>query len=89
MLYYNALSKKFPGMALTTSASLMMLDTYEYFSGPAGKIQSFLMVPACAKEMSVSMYNLIKSATKFPYAVYCVRWIVNLVYKSISVYPMT
>lgn len=66
MLYYKARSKNFPGRAFTTRASLIILDTSEYFKGPAGKIQSFLIVPAWAKAISVSMYNLIKSATKFP-----------------------
>lgn len=55
ILYYKARSKNLPGTAFTTRASLIIFDTYEYFKGPAGKIQSFLMVPAWAKATSVSM----------------------------------
>lgn len=55
ILYYNALSKNLPGTALTTKASFMMFETYEYLSGPAGNIQSFLILPEFAKAISVSM----------------------------------
>lgn len=50
-------------------------------------MQSFLMVPAWVNAISDSVYSLIKSATKLPYAVYWVLWTANRVSRSISVNP--
>jgi hypothetical protein len=54
---------------LTTKASFIMLEIYEYLKGPAGSIQSFLILPELTKAISELVNNLIKSAKKFPYAV--------------------
>lgn len=71
----------------TTKASLIIFEISEYLMGPWWIMQSFLIVPELQNETSVFRYNLIKSAKKFPYGVYYVLWIENLVYKSIYVYP--